>query len=121
MIWTRDRPHRLFRFHYRVEIYVPGPRRAHGYYVLPVLMGDELVARLDLKADRQRGALVVQGAFAEPGYCTGAVAEATAAELDLMRDWLGLERVSVASNGDLSARLLSGAPGGRAAWRALDR
>jgi uncharacterized protein len=105
LIWRRDRTWRLFAFHYRIEIYVPATRRAHGYYVMPLLLGDELVARLDLKADRKESTLRVSGAYAEPGWAEPATATAAVAELGRLREWLGLEALAVAAKGDL-ARLL---------------
>jgi uncharacterized protein len=105
LIWFRQRTERLFDFRYRIEIYTPATKRTHGYYVLPFLLGETLVARVDLKSDRQRSALLVQGAFAEDGVDRDRVATELAAELRLVAIWLDLEQVLVAPNGDLSREL----------------
>ncbi len=109
-MWERDRVERLHDFRYRIEIYVPRPKRIHGYYVLPFLLGDTYVARVDLKADRAGRRLLVQSAHAEPdldarGSDTMEVAERLRDELRTMASWLDLDDVHVVGRGDLSPAL----------------
>jgi uncharacterized protein len=105
VVWRRERAEQLFGFYYRIEIYTPQPKRVYGYYVLPILWGDNIVGRLDMKADRQNGALLVQGSFTEPGVPAGPLADDLAPELHAMATWLGLDRVDVLSRGDLASTL----------------
>jgi uncharacterized protein len=105
VVWERTRAEQLFGFRYRIEIYVPKEKRVHGYYVLPFLLGDELVARVDLKADRAAGTLLVQSSWGEPGINEVEVAGELAEELALMAPWLGLDRIDVRPVGDLHRAL----------------
>ena len=103
VVWHRQRTERMFGFHYRIEIYTPAPKRIYGYYTLPVLVDDQLVARIDLKTDRQAGVLRVQSAWREPGQ--HADVERIAGLLRDTAAWQGMASIEVAGVGDLSAAL----------------
>lgn len=105
LVWHRRRVERLFGMKYTIEMYVPPSRRVYGYYVCPFLHGDTLVARCDLKADRQRKVLMVQSAFLEPGQDARRVVPDLAHELRLLQTWLELDRIEVADRGDLAPKL----------------
>jgi uncharacterized protein YcaQ len=104
LIWFRERTERIFDARIRLEIYTPAHLRTHGYYVLPFLQGETLTARVDLKADRKAGRLLVQAAHAQPA-ANGETPAQLAAELRLMARWLGLGDVEVKPNGDLAVKL----------------
>ncbi|GAB3759460.1 winged helix-turn-helix domain-containing protein [Microlunatus parietis] len=105
MIFERARLERLFDFFYRIEIYVPEPKRQYGYYVYPFLLGERFAGRVDLKADRAADRLRVNSAWLEPGEDPTEVAVELAAELRTLADWLGLSTVAVAGKGDLAEPL----------------
>ncbi|HET9446676.1 MAG TPA: crosslink repair DNA glycosylase YcaQ family protein [Steroidobacteraceae bacterium] len=106
LIWERQRTERLFGFYFRLEIYTPIHKRLHGYYVLPFLLGDRLVGRVDLKANRREARLEVRGGSVEEGVGVGGVVEPLAAELQKLAQWLGLEGIAVTSRrGELMREL----------------
>jgi hypothetical protein len=104
VVWRRERALRMFGFHYRIEIYTPEPQRKFGYYVLPALVDDRLVGRIDLKSDRQAGVLRVQAAWTEDG-ASGEDVERIAGVLRETAEWQGLDGIVVADRGDLSPAL----------------
>jgi len=108
IVWNRPRAARLWGFEYRIEIYVPASKRVYGYYVLPVLSGEKLVARLDLKTDRSAGALSVLGAYAEPEVDHGPLAERLRPHLVELARFVGVDQVRYGSRGDLMAALRAG-------------
>jgi uncharacterized protein YcaQ len=108
LLWDRRRAERLFGFRYRIEIYTPAHKREHGYYVLPFLLGDAFVARLDLKADRATGTLKVLSAHHEPGVKPKELVEPLRSELAELARWLKLGRIIVSKRGNLAPALARG-------------
>jgi uncharacterized protein YcaQ len=112
VVWFRSRAERLFDFEYRIEIYTPAPDRRFGYYSLPVLIGDDIVGRVDLKADRASSTLLVQSAWWENGRPVDAPAR-LADELRTAARWQGLESISVSRWGDATDDLADVLPDAR--------
>lgn len=117
--WYRPRLERMFGMEYRIEIYTPQPKRVYGYYCLPFLLGDQMVGRVDLKADRKAGVLRIAAAWREERAVMGTrrrtdteVATALVTELGHMSRWLGLDAIDVAPRGDLAAALASASHSG---------
>ena len=107
LVWNRDRANALFDFDYRIEIYVPQKKRVYGYYVLPFLLGEHLVARVDLRTDRERQVLEVKAAMAEPGVDHERVAVGLSEELEALSTFVGAERYVLGRRGDLMPALRS--------------
>jgi len=105
VVWYRPRAERLFDFHYRIEIYVPAEKRRWGYYVLPVRVGDRIVGRVDLKADRNAKRLLVLNAHEEDGVDSDNCRDSLATELHALKDWLGLDTINVEGSARFSKRL----------------
>jgi len=113
LVWFRPRAERLFDFKYRIEIYVPANKRKWGYYVLPFLMGDRIVARVDLKADRKNSALLVLSSHREEGIDESRTVRELAKELSLLAAWLNLDRVKVSRRGHFARELADAVSAGR--------
>jgi hypothetical protein len=107
LMWERKWTKAVFGFEYQIEIYVPGHKRVHGYYVLPFLLGDRFAARVDLKADRKASTLIVHAAYLESGFTAARVAAALAGELRALAAWLSLDRFAVTRKGNLARSLAS--------------
>lgn len=96
LLWQRKRAEDLLDFHYRIEIYVPAPKRVYGYYVLPILHDGRFVGRVDPKLHRDRGELELKAIHLEPGFERGEAFDAALA--DTLRDlagFLGAEDVAL--------------------------
>ncbi len=105
--WYRNRLEWFFDFEYKIEIYVPPKKRRYGYYVMPFILGDRFAARVDLKADRPKSVLRVPGAFLEENCEEEATAHHLASELQLLANWLNLDRIVVGRKGNLIPALRS--------------
>jgi uncharacterized protein len=105
LLYDRDRAERIFGFRYRIGLYTPRDQRSHGYYVLPLLLGERIVAQLDLKADRANGVLRVVAAHGESGADRAEAARAARAELEAVARWQKLVDIEIAARGNLADAL----------------
>ena len=105
IVWKRDRAERIWNFEYRIEIYVPEKKRRWGYYVLPIMVDGQLVARVDVKTDRQDGVLRIKAAHLEAGHDAGEVAERAWPALMDLRRLCGVDDVHIARKGNLATQL----------------
>jgi uncharacterized protein YcaQ len=105
IVWFRPRAERLFDFHYRIEIYVPAHKRKWGYYVLPFLLDEQIVARVDLKADRKNKQLLVLACHKEADIDEARAIAELANELRSLAGWLDLKRVKVSRRGPFARQL----------------
>ena len=105
VVWFRERAERIWNFHYRIEIYVPAAKRQYGYYVLPVLVDGQIVARLDVKTDRDAGVLRIQSAHAEVGAANTQTAARVAEAIEDLATLVGVDQVEIVDRGDLAPHL----------------
>jgi uncharacterized protein YcaQ len=106
VVWKRDRAERIFDFEYRIEIYVPEAKRRWGYYVLPVMVDGQLVARVDAKTDRDAGVLRIRAAHAEDGHADPETAERVLPALHDLARMVGADSVDIEPKGDLAPFLV---------------
>jgi len=106
IVWNRKRLERLFDFNYKIEIYKPKEKRQYGYYVMPFLLDDKIVARFDLKNERATSSLHVLGAFSEKNTRNGEIAHQAHEELNHLASFLGSSTLKFAKNGNFSRTLI---------------
>ena len=100
--WNRDRTSRIFGFDYKIEIYVPEPKRIFGYYSLPVLHNGNFIARIDLKSNRQENTLQVKSTWAEENQVSKFPNSAVSRHLNEIANWQGLNSIAVSGLGNVS-------------------
>jgi uncharacterized protein YcaQ len=105
--WNRERTSRVFGFDYKIEIYVPEPKRVFGYYSLPLLHNGELIARLDLKSNRQQKTLQVQSSWVEESKVSKFPKSAVTKHLSHIAKWQGLKEIELAKKGNVSLEVRS--------------
>jgi uncharacterized protein YcaQ len=105
--WNRDRTSRLFGFDYKIEIYVPAEKRKFGYYSLPVLHNGQLIARLDLKSNRQENTLQVKSSWAEDSKVADFPVKEVSNHLRQIAEWQGLRSIDIADTGNITLELVT--------------